>query len=95
VLVNSKNRLRVIDGTRAAQDMILAAWDEGVGSCWVATFREEKIKQMIEAPPELGVLSPIALGYPSKHTKGLRKKNRKSLPEVASEETFGRKPSFS
>jgi nitroreductase len=95
VLVNSKNPLRVIDGTRAAQDMILAAWEEGVGSCWVGNFEEEKIKQMIEAPPELAILSLIALGYPSKHTKGLRKKNRKSLQETASEETFGRKPSFS
>jgi nitroreductase len=95
VLVNSKNPLRVIDGTRAAQDMILAAWEEGVGSCWVGNFEEEKIKQMIEAPAELSILSLIALGYPSEHTKGLRKKSRKSLLEIASEETFGRKPSFS
>jgi len=74
--------------------MILAAWEQGVGSCWVGTFDEEKIKQMINAPPDFAVLSLIALGYPSKHTKGLRRKKRKALSEVASEETFGRKPSL-
>jgi len=94
ILVNSRNRLRVIDGTRAAQDMIMAAWEQGVGSCWVGTFDEEKIRHMINAPPEFTILSLIALGYPSKHAKGLQRKKRKAPSEVASEETFGRKPSL-
>jgi len=56
ILVDSRNRLQVIDGTRAAQDMMLTAWEQGVGSCWVGTFDEEKIKQMINAPPDLAIL---------------------------------------
>ncbi len=77
VFVNARIRLRLIDGTEAAQDMILGAWQEGVGSCSVGVFHREKIEQMNRAPVDLAILFLIALGYSAKNAEELRGKKRK------------------
>ncbi|KYK28741.1 MAG: nitroreductase family protein [Theionarchaea archaeon] len=47
----------------AAQNMMLRAWDLGIGSCWVSVDREE-VADLLEVPDELFLLCVIALGYP-------------------------------
>ncbi len=78
-----------VDGIRAVQDMMLTAWSEGVGSCWVGQVEEEKVKELLKIPKELNVLTVIPLGYPPKRLKG--KKDRKKPEEVFHWEEFGRK----
>mgnify|MGYP001626419494 CR=1 FL=1 len=42
VYVNPKNTFHIVDGTRAVQNMMLAAWDMGLGSCWVDGIEREE-----------------------------------------------------
>jgi nitroreductase len=77
-----------IDGTRAAQDMMLAAWSAGVGSNWVGHVNTPEIRRLLQAPEELMVLTVLPFGYPAKPV-GVGKKQRKPLAEVASAEYFG------
>ncbi len=59
----------------------LAAADEGLGTCIVGWFDEDKVKKVLEIPKSKRVLLVITLGYPAKET---REKRRKDLAEIVS-----------
>jgi len=67
VLVNLKLRKKGYerDVGAAVENMILAAWEEHVGSCWIANADIEKIKDMLNVPEDYKVDSVLALGYPA------------------------------
>jgi len=67
VLVNLKLRKNGYerDVGAAVENMILAAWEERVGSCWIANADIEKIKDMLNVPEDYKVDSVLALGYPA------------------------------
>ena len=79
----------IIDGTRASQDMMLAAWEEGIGSNWVGNVNHDAIKTLLNIPHERMVLTVIPFGYPDR-TLGAGRKNRKPLNQVAHRERFGK-----
>jgi nitroreductase len=78
----------IIDGARASQDMMLAAWEEGIGSNWVGNVNNEAIKKLLNIPVERMVLTVIPFGYPDR-TIGAGRKNRKPLDNVAHRERYG------
>ena len=80
--------LGVSDASRAIQDMILAAWAQGVGSNWTGFHNLEHVKPLLGIPDEIEVLAVIPLGYPVQ-TPGKGNKRRKSLGEVAHREKWG------
>lgn len=52
------------DAGRAAQNMMLAAWAEGVGSC-IATLHDASCaREVLGLPPERQVQAAISFGYP-------------------------------
>lgn len=67
VLVNLKLRKKGYerDVGAAVENMILSAWEERVGSCWIANADIEKIKDMLNVPEDYKVDSVLALGYPA------------------------------
>jgi len=59
----------------AMQSMVLAAWIQGIGSCWVdIKFNNTKIKEILEIPDRLEVIALIAFGYPDENPKSSWKK---------------------
>ncbi len=80
--------LGYIDGTRATQDMMLAAWSAGIGSNWVGNVNQAPIKELLNIPQDRMVLTIIPFGYPAKKV-GSGNKNRKALKDVAHAEKFG------
>ncbi|NJN83829.1 MAG: nitroreductase [Caldilineaceae bacterium] len=89
VVVIERTRLAVSDGSRAIQSMILAAWEEGIGSNWAGFMGPEEVKALLDIPDEMDVLGTLPLGYPVEEI-GQGKKKRKPLAEVAHAERFGR-----
>lgn len=77
-----------IDGARAAQDMMLAAWEAGLGSNWVGNVNTNDIKQLLHIPLDKMLLTIIPFGYPAQAV-GRGHKDRKALTEVAHAERFG------
>jgi nitroreductase len=54
-----------IQNTAAAtQNMMLAAWNEGIGSCWVGAFDEGKVRQALVLPEHVRPLAIVPMGYP-------------------------------
>lgn len=88
VAVENDSPFGVSDGSRAIQSMVLAAWEEGVGSNWVGFRRMTAVAEILGIPGEFDVIGVVSFGYPTQRI-GLGKKRRKPLAEVASSERFG------
>lgn len=69
-----------VDAAIAMNYMSLQAVTEGLGTCWIAAFKEEKIKQILEIDPQTRVLALTPLGY-SAEKKGPVTK-RKTVDEL-------------
>jgi nitroreductase len=55
------------DGSAATQNIMLSAWAQGVGSCWVAGDKKpycKAINQLLGVPEGYKLVSLVALGYP-------------------------------
>lgn len=87
-VVVAVERKRVADGGRAIQNMLLAAWAEGVGGNWVGFGKMEEVKQLLGIPEELDVLAVLPFGYPAQAV-GKGEKTRKPLAEIAHRERWG------
>ncbi|MBD3229296.1 MAG: nitroreductase [Candidatus Lokiarchaeota archaeon] len=68
------------------EHLILAATAEGLGSCWIGWFDEEKIKEILEIPDKYKVMGLTPLGYPNKKKGTI--KERKPLDELVHREQF-------
>ena len=84
----------VVDVALAGENMVIAATAEGLGTCWVGSFEEEKVRRLLEIPKDLRVVALLAVGYAKEETgiksrviRFLRK--RKALSEIASWEVYG------
>lgn len=88
VLVEKDSPYAVSDASRAIQNMILAAWSEGVGSNWVGFGQMPAIEKLLGVPTSFVGLGIIPFGIPAVKL-GQGKKKRKPLAEVASRERFG------
>lgn len=86
--IEKESKFGVSDASRAAQDMMLTAWAEGVGSNWVGFGGLDEVKELLSIPGEFDVLAIIPFGYPAQAV-GRGKKQRKPLGEIASRERFG------
>ncbi|NOT58300.1 MAG: nitroreductase [Deltaproteobacteria bacterium] len=77
-----------IDATRAAECLMLAAWGEGVGSCWVGGLDRPAMKELLGIPAEAELVTVIPFGYPTDDEKN-QKKVRKRLEKIAFRERYG------
>lgn len=67
VLVNNDRQLAnfgSVDAAAAIQNILLAAWSKGIGSCWLGSIHRDNIKKLLVIPANLEVDSVVALGYP-------------------------------
>ena len=80
-------KLPEIDGSRATQNMVLAAWSMGIGSCWVTNFYEDGVKELLGAPQRMKLVTVMPFGYPVE-PKTNRKKIRKPMSEILHYEKF-------
>ena len=64
----------VVDATIAMQNMVIAAWTLGVGSCWIGACNEEKVKELLKIPVKWKVVALITFGYPAEQPKPRKKK---------------------
>ena len=56
---------RAADAAASCQNMLLAATDMGIGSCWFGSIERRKLARLLAIPEEWHIYSVIALGYPA------------------------------
>jgi len=69
-----------VDVTIAMQDLVLAAWEEGLGTCWIGAFKEEEAKRALGIPGSVRVVAMTPLGYPAEEKGPVT--DRKALREI-------------
>ena len=62
-------------------NLMLAAWEMGLGTCWVTAFSEKEVKKILGIPDYLRVLAMTPIGYPVKEKPPVSK--RKPIEEIA------------
>jgi nitroreductase len=68
------------DAAIAMNNISLQACAEGLGTCWIAAFKEEKIKDILGIGPEARVVAMTPLGYPAEKKGPVT--NRKTIDEL-------------
>ncbi len=70
ILVNLrvKDKDYEYDVGAAVENMILAAWAEGVGSCWVASVERAKVQKIFKISLDFRIDSVLALGFPAEES---------------------------
>ena len=61
--LRGKRLYAVQDCAAAIENMLIAATDLGLGSCWVGAFEEDKLRAAFAIPPEVRPQAIVALGY--------------------------------
>jgi nitroreductase len=86
------------DAGRCAQNMMLAAWALGVGSCPTVMHEEARAKEFLGLPPSMKLAAVLAFGLPARKRRSLAERlvyrvllhrGRKPLEQIVSWERYG------
>jgi len=61
------SKRHINDGCIAAYHFILAAWNFGLGSCWIAAMDRDDVKQRLDIPQHHYVATITPVGYPNEN----------------------------
>lgn len=73
------------DTAAAIQNIHLAAYAMGLGTCWVGAFREEEAVKVLKTPAGIRPVAIIPVGYPAETPPP---RSRRSLKQIIHYETF-------
>ena len=60
-------KLSLMDVTIALQNMVVAGWVQGVGSCWMGAFDESKLRDALNLPADSRIVGAVAFGIPDEN----------------------------
>jgi nitroreductase len=84
-----------VDVAIAMQNMVLTATNEGLGTCWIGSFTESQVREILKIPENLKIVALLAVGYPRKELDAQGEilhtiKRRKKLENIVSLEEHGK-----
>ena len=74
-----------VDLSIATAYMILEAYEQGLGTCWLGSFDEKRVKKILGIPAGVRVVAMSPLGYPAESPV---QKSRKNLDEIICYEKY-------
>jgi nitroreductase len=78
-VMSNGHRADSIDLSIGVSYSILEAWELGLGTCWMASYREDWVREALDLPEDMSVVAITPLGYPAEQPDA---KPRKPLAEV-------------
>jgi nitroreductase len=73
------------DTAAAIQNIHLAAYSMGLGTCWVGAFREDEARKVLKTPAGIRPVAIIPVGYPAETPSP---RSRRPLRQIVHYETF-------
>lgn len=80
------------DCAAAAQNIQLAAWDKGIGSCWFGSVKRERLAGVLGVPAEWQIFAVVALGYPAEAAGVVEAGETKVTREASGKVVVPKKP---
>ena len=84
--VRGKKLYCLQDTAAAIQNLHLAAYSLGLGTCWIGAFREDAAKEILSTPEGIRPVAIIPVGYPDE-APPLRRR-RRPTSQIVHYETF-------
>jgi nitroreductase len=78
----------IIDGAFVAMLILLAVVEEGLGACFVGSFYDEQVQEVLSLPQEVRPIGIIPIGYCA---EGPRKFRRRSREQIVHRDRYGRR----
>lgn len=75
-----------VDLTIALDHISLTAVEEGLGSCWIGAFDQQRLAEYIDLPKEKAITVCLALGFPDESPSA---RSRKKVEELVSWDKYG------
>lgn len=76
----------MLDAGLAMEHLLLAATEQGLGTCWQGLFSEEKVRASLEVPANVRVVAMTPVGYAAEER---RPRPRKSKVEIVFHKKWG------
>jgi nitroreductase len=67
LLLDKNGRTPIHDASIASMSISMVAYDEGLGSCILASVDREKLREVLNVPEGLTISLVVALGYPAEN----------------------------
>jgi nitroreductase len=78
----------IIDGAFVAMLILLAVVEEGLGACFVGSFYDEEVQEVLSLAQEVRPIGIIPIGYCA---EGPRKFRRRSRGQIVHQDRYGRR----
>ncbi len=78
VVTDPSSDWHIVDGSGAVQNMALAAWEMGIGTCWIGSLNRDEVKKILGVPEKLHLLTVLPFGYPAR----VGASNRKAMDAI-------------
>lgn len=75
----------VVDVSIVVDHLTLAAHSLGLGTCWIASFKEDKVRELLGVPEDVRVVAITPLGYPDENPE---RPSRRNLEELVRYEKY-------
>jgi len=83
--VRGKTLYCLQDTAAAIQNLLLAAYALGFGTCWIGAFREEEARRILDVPIGVRPVAIVSVGYPIEKPKN---PPRRSIREIIHYEMY-------
>ena len=74
-----------VDLSIALEHIMLAAAAEGLGTCWIGSFKEAEVRRLLQVPEDVKIVALTPLGYPAQEPKA---RPRKALSDITCAERY-------
>ncbi|RMD57372.1 nitroreductase family protein [Candidatus Woesearchaeota archaeon] len=79
-------RFAIMGASAAIENMLLAAQDQGLGSCWVGAYDSARLKALLEIPEDVLICAVLPIGYPDKVPS---MPNKLNIEDITYSESWG------
>lgn len=69
----------IIDGAFVAMLILLAVVEEGLGACFVGSFYDEEVQEVLSLPQEVRPIGIIPMGYCAEGPRKFRRRSREQI----------------
>lgn len=76
----------MLDAGLAMEHLVLAAAEQGLGTCWQGLFSEERAREILKVPENVRIIAMTPLGYPAEERNP---RPRKELSQIVYQGIWG------